>query len=58
MEGISSTIAPFLYGWLADQFGPVPSYRLASIPFFISFLFYIVLYLATEKNLPKPDKGI
>ncbi|MFW5804656.1 MAG: MFS transporter [bacterium] len=44
IEGISATIAPSLYGWLADQFGLVLSYRLASIPIFISFLLYIILY--------------
>ncbi len=44
IEGISATIAPSLYGWLADQFGLVLSYRLASIPIFFSFLLYILLY--------------
>jgi len=52
VEGFSATIAPFLYGWLADQFSLVYAYRLASIPFFISFLLYIVLYLMAEKKLP------
>ncbi len=53
IEGLSSTIAPFLYGWLADIFGLVRAYRLASIPFFISFLLYIILYFTTEKVYPK-----
>ena len=57
VEGLSSTIAPFLYGWLADQFGMVYAYRPASIPFFISFLLYIVLHLTSKKNLQKFDIG-
>lgn len=52
VEGISSTMAPFLYGWLADQFSLVYAYRLASVPFFISFLLYIVLYILAEKQMP------
>jgi len=51
VEGLSSTIAPFLYGWLADQLGLVYAYRLASIPFFICFLLYIILYFMAEKQL-------
>jgi MFS family permease len=51
IEGLSSTIAPFLYGWLADKLGLVYAYRLASIPFFISFLLYILLHFTTKKDL-------
>jgi len=50
IEGISATIAPSLYGWLADQFGLVYAYRIASIPIFISFLLYIILYHISEKH--------
>lgn len=49
IEGISATIAPSLYGWLADQFGLVYAYRLASIPIFFSFLLYIVLYRMSKR---------
>ncbi len=49
IEGVSATIAPSIYGWLADQFGLVYAYRLASIPIFISFLLYIILYRMAEK---------
>lgn len=49
IEGFSATVAPSVYGWLADQFGLVQAYRLASIPIFISFLLYIVLYRMAEK---------
>ena len=51
VQGLSATIAPFLYGWLADQFSLVNSYRLATIPIFISFLLYIFLYFLVEKHL-------
>lgn len=51
IEGLSSTIAPFLYGWLADKLGLVYAYRLASIPFFISFLLYIILHFTTKKSI-------
>jgi len=52
VEGISATIAPSLYGWLADNFGLVFAYRLASIPILIGFFFYIILYymVKTSKN--------
>jgi len=47
-EGIAATIAPSLYGLLADNFGLVFAYKLASIPIFISFFLYIALYYLTE----------
>lgn len=50
VEGISATAAPFLYGLLADKYGMVYTYRLASIPFLISFLLYILLSLVVNKN--------
>jgi MFS family permease len=50
IEGISATIAPSLYGWLADKFGLVYAYRLASIPIFISFLLYIIIYRMAKKH--------
>ena len=49
-EGIAATIAPSLYGLLADNFGLVYSYRLASIPIFISFLLFFTLYRITENH--------
>ena len=50
IEGLSATIAPSLYGWLADKFGLVYAYRLASIPIFISFFFYLTLYYMVKKS--------
>lgn len=50
VEGISATIAPSLYGWLADHYGLVFAYRLASIPILISFLLYIMLYRLAEND--------
>jgi len=50
IEGLSATIAPSLYGWLADKFGLVYAYRLASIPIFISFFFYLALYQLVKKS--------
>jgi MFS family permease len=50
VEGVSATTAPFLYGWLADQFGLVYAYRMASIPIFLSFLLYIFTYYIFKKH--------
>jgi MFS family permease len=52
IEGLSATIAPSLYGWLADKFGLVYAYRLASIPILIAFFFYLTLYymVKTSRN--------
>jgi len=50
IEGLSATIAPSLYGWLADKYGLVYAYRLASIPIFISFFFYLALYQLAKKS--------
>ena len=44
VEGFSATIAPSLYGWLADQIGLVNAYRLAVIPFAISLIVFIFLF--------------
>jgi len=42
-EGISATIAPTLYGWIADQISLIGAYRLAAIPLFISFILFLIL---------------
>jgi MFS family permease len=49
IEGVSSTTAPFIYGWLADKFGLVYAYRLAVIPIIISFFLFIIIYHMAEK---------
>ncbi|MDD5497296.1 MAG: MFS transporter [Atribacterota bacterium] len=50
IEGLSATIAPTIYGWVADHFGLVYAYRLTTIPIFISFILYILLYQMVEKQ--------
>ncbi len=50
-EGISATIAPTLYGWIADQISLIGAYRLAAIPVFISFILFLILHsLNNEKR--------
>ncbi len=48
VEGLSATIAPFLYGLIADNFGIVFAYRMAAVPFFAGFLLYLYLHTSTE----------
>jgi len=50
VEGISATIAPTLYGWIADQSSLVWAYRLAAIPLFISFILFLVLHFLENKH--------
>ena len=52
IEGISATIAPTLYGWIADQSSLIWAYRLAAVPSFISFILFSILYFLENK----PDK--
>jgi len=49
-EGFSATIAPTLYGWIADQSSLVWAYRLAAIPLFISFILYLALHFLESKH--------
>ncbi|MCJ7814238.1 MAG: MFS transporter, partial [Candidatus Atribacteria bacterium] len=44
VEGISATIAPTLYGWIADQSNLVWAYRLAAIPLSVSFILFLTLH--------------
>ena len=50
VEGVSATIAPTLYGWIADQFSLIWAYRLAAIPLFISFVLFLVLHFLENKH--------
>jgi len=50
VEGISATIAPTLYGWIADQSNLVWAYRLAAIPLFISFILFLILHFLESKH--------
>ena len=48
-EGISATIAPTLYGWIADQISLIGAYRLAAVPLFISFILFLILHSLNNK---------
>lgn len=50
VEGISATIAPTLYGWIADQSSLIWAYRLAAIPIFISFILFLILHFLESKH--------
>ena len=50
IEGVSATIAPTLFGWIADQSSLVWAYRLAAIPLFISFILYLILHFLENKH--------
>jgi len=50
VEGVSATIAPTLYGWIADQFSLILAYRLAAIPLFVSFILFLVLHFLEIKH--------
>ena len=50
VTGIFATIAPTLYGWIADQSSLVWAYRLATIPLFVSFILFLVLHLLESKH--------
>ena len=50
VEGISATIAPTLYGWIADQFSLIWAYRIAAIPLFISFILFLTLHFLEIKH--------
>jgi MFS family permease len=50
VEGVSATIAPTLYGWIADQSSLIWAYRLAAIPLFISFVLLLILHFLENKH--------
>jgi MFS family permease len=50
VEGLSATIAPTIYGWIADQSNLVWAYRLAAIPLFISFILFLILHFLESKH--------
>lgn len=37
IQGFSATIAPILYGWIAEQTSLISAYRFTSVPLIISF---------------------
>jgi len=50
VEGISATIAPTLYGWIAEQFSLIWAYRLAAVPLFISSILFTILQFLESKQ--------
>lgn len=50
VEGISATVAPTLFGWIADQIGLIGAYRLAAVPLFISSILFLLLYFLEKKQ--------
>lgn len=53
VEGLSATIAPTLYGWIADQISLIWSYRLAAVPLLISFILFLMLHSLEKKIVCK-----
>jgi MFS family permease len=49
VEGLSATIAPTLYGWIADQISLIWSYRLAAVPLLISVILFLMLHSLEKK---------
>ena len=50
VEGISATIAPTLYGWIADQSNLIWAYRLAAIPLSVSFILFLTLHFLESEH--------
>jgi len=50
VEGVSATIAPTLYGWIADQLSLIWAYRLAAIPLFIGFILFLILHFLENEH--------
>jgi len=59
IQGFSATIAPALYGWIADQTSLICAYRFAAVPFLISFtLFGMIYILQSRSNKVLPTRKI
>ena len=59
LEGVSATLAPYLYGWLADQIGLLSIFRWATLPLVIALAFYsFIFYLNHQKILYKGIQAI
>lgn len=50
IEGLSATIAPTLFGWIADKYSLIWAYRLAAIPIFISFILFLILHFLESEH--------
>jgi len=50
VEGLAATIAPTLYGWIADQSSLIYAYRLSAIPLLTSVILYAILYILDSRS--------
>ena len=50
VQGFSATIAPALYGWIAEKTSLICAYRFAAVPFSISFILYGIIYILESKT--------
>ncbi len=50
IDGVSVTIAPTLFGWIADYVGLLGSFRWTILPLFIGFIFFARLYYLEIRN--------
>jgi len=48
-EGLAATIAPILFGGIADKIGLIFAYRFALIPISISFTLFMILFILDER---------
>jgi len=49
VQGFSSTIAPILYGWIAEQTSLISAYRFISFPLIISFILFGIIYILESR---------
>jgi len=50
VQGFSSTIAPILYGWIAEQTSLICAYRFTSVPLIISFILFGIIYILESRS--------
>ena len=56
IDGVSVTVAPTLFGWIADQIGLVGSFQWTLLPITAGLLFFVRLYyLETKEELKYRD---
>jgi len=50
IQGFSATIAPILYGWIAEQTSLISAYRFTSVPLIISFILFGIIYILESRT--------
>lgn len=59
IDGVSVTIAPTLFGWIADQIGLLGSFRWSAVPVAISILLFLKIYnLYLRQELGSKDVAL